>query len=187
MEPSSLAERLDQIGEADLGVVLDHTQLWEKLDSRLNSRARVRRIILVAASFALLILLIPLGFQDTKTPTEVLVEKTAPERVPSTPIEKKEPIVPIYSAVEATAILVIDSKRTTPVLAAVPEINQLVNAELVNIPKPKRYVGDSFDNRDVAVIQSSLDKSGKKADKKLKIKATWHFYTSTSEEVENQN
>ncbi len=190
MEPSRIADKLDQIGEADLGLTLDQTQLWEKLDSRLSSKTRLGSFIMVAASIAFLILLLPLGLQKTEVPTDVLVEETAPEMISQPPIIEKEKtalVASVSPSKEEPSFLTITRKGSTPTLAIVPDINQLVNAEFVSVPKSKPSIENSFDNNDIAIIQSSLEESGQRGDKKLKIKATWHFYTSAAEEPENQN
>ena len=49
MVPRSISDKLDQIGTEELGITLDQTQLWEKLDSRLSSRAGIRKIVIAAA------------------------------------------------------------------------------------------------------------------------------------------
>ncbi len=170
MEPKILSNKLDEIQAAELGISVDSAKIWDQLESRLENQHTSRRF-LIAASVAFLVLLFPLSFlKQTKSP-QALVEKSVPDMVPLAQETQIELPVVKESKRARTQIIVLDRVTVAPNIAALQTSAELVNATPLNLPQPRRFIRNTFSNKDISVIQASLGEPGTETGRKVTVRA----------------
>lgn len=180
MEPNILSNKLDAITKSELGIHFNEELVWTKIGGKIGGQRRdVEKRFILAACLTLLILLLPIKSirNEGEMFTQVVEKTVLVESAQSTASFQKEPnSEQIDVSREALTIVEVKSKGVD---LGIVDLLLTGNPRLLPIEMPVRLQSKAvhFLTEDISKIQATLEKSERKNQLKISVKA--EVYTSS--------
>lgn len=169
MALNQLSEKLDQLTEQELGIDFDSSEVWSKLEQRLDNRKVYVYWWVVAACVLMAILFLPISLLKETSSTTSTLSQTIDLPEIETPVVVENPKEVVDTKKLEKPIWRLDKKDIEPIQLAQVEIKtpalQLIVFAVEKDNKP------TFSGEDISIIQASLGRPKIGKEKNVTVRA----------------